>query len=77
LDGVANLTLRKPGQPDQKIEFASAPGDVKEPSFHAWATLMRDAIRDGRQIEPSFQDGVACAQVMDQLRANAIWIQES
>jgi predicted dehydrogenase len=39
----------------------------------AWAKLIGAAIREGRQIEPSFHDGVAAAEVMDKLRANAVW----
>ena len=33
---------------------------------------VAEALRTGTQIAPSFDDGVAVAQVMDRLRANAI-----
>jgi predicted dehydrogenase len=42
-----------------------------------WAEMLRDAIREGRQIAPSFRDGVASAEVMDKLRANAVWTRPS
>ena len=35
----------------------------------AWATEVCRAVTEGRQVSPSFRDGVACARVMDALRA--------
>jgi predicted dehydrogenase len=38
--------------------------------MRAWAEVVRDSVRDGEvpDGEPTFVDGVACAQVMDALR---------
>ena len=38
--------------------------------MRAWAEVVRDAVRDGAvpEGEPTFDDGVACARVMDALR---------
>jgi predicted dehydrogenase len=51
------------------FEFPPAPGEAHEPALAPWLETMRDALRAGRQISPSFDDGVAVAEVMDQLRA--------
>jgi predicted dehydrogenase len=69
LNGTTELTLRRAAEHDEKITFPQFRGDVHEPSFTKWAELIRDAIREGQQIQPSFQDAVACAQIMDKLKA--------
>jgi predicted dehydrogenase len=42
--------------------------------MRAWAEVVRDAVRSGTvpEGEPTFADGVACARVMDVLRASAL-----
>jgi predicted dehydrogenase len=74
LKGSTELQLKRTDKADQQFEFPPWPGDQHEPALTAWATLIRDAVRDKRQIEPSFRDGLACAEVMDMLRANAVWL---
>jgi predicted dehydrogenase len=69
MTGTTRLVLSRPNVDDEEFTLPPVTGDVHEPSFTAWAELVRDAVRDGRQIEPSFRDGLACAEVMDRLRA--------
>jgi len=39
-----------------------------------WAATIKEAMQNRRQIAPSFKDGLACAEVMDELRANSVWV---
>lgn len=70
----AEIVLRRPGAEPETITL-DPPAPEADPHFPAilpWLTQVRDALRDGRQIAPSFDDGVACAEVMDALRAQMI-----
>ena len=60
-----------PGQGDEVYEFPPPAGEAHEPALLPWLERVKEAIRTGRQIAPSFDDGVAVAEVMDQLRASA------
>ena len=61
-----------PGQGNEVFEFPPAPGEAHEPSLTPWLEKVREALRTGTQITPSFDDGVAVAEVMDMLRANFV-----
>lgn len=76
LDTATLLELRRPGEPDQRFEFEPWPGDMHEPSFTRWAALIREAVRENHQIEPSFRDGLACVDVMERLRASSVWLSQ-
>jgi hypothetical protein len=54
------------------FEFPPAPGEAHEPALTPWLETLRDALRAGRQIAPSFDDGLKVADVMDQLRASPV-----
>jgi predicted dehydrogenase len=73
LNGVTDLQLRIGNEERERLRFEAPTGDPHEPSFRAWAAAVKRAIIDKRQIRPSFEDGLACALVMDQLRASAVW----
>lgn len=77
MDHGSCLELKRLDGQDQRFAFPPWHGDVHEPGMTAWAELIRDAVAGGRQIEPSFRDGLACAKVMDQLRANAGWVSQA
>ncbi len=68
------LELKRLDKADQEFSFPASTGDMHEPAFIQWAAVLRDAIKAGEQIEPSFRAGVASAEVIDQMRANAIWL---
>jgi predicted dehydrogenase len=52
------VTFDRPGRPD--------------PALVTFFGQVADALKTGTQITPSFDDGLAVAQVMDRLRANAV-----
>lgn len=54
------------------FEFPPATGEAHEPALTPWLTRVRDAVAEGKQIAPSFEDGVKVAEVMDALRANCV-----
>lgn len=55
------------GSKDEE-ELPRAAGDPHGTAMRVWAEQVRDAVRDRRQIEPSFADGLACARVLDAWR---------
>jgi predicted dehydrogenase len=69
LVGANELRVRRAGEPDAVQTFERFDGDPHLPAMRPWAAIVREAVESGRQITPSFVDGVACAKVMDQLRA--------
>lgn len=73
LNGVTDLQLRVGGEERERLRFEAPTGDPHEPSFRAWASVVKEAIAGDSQIRPSFEDGLACARVIDQLRASAVW----
>jgi predicted dehydrogenase len=73
LVGATELSVRRPGEPPEVTTFAPFTGDPHLPAMRPWVAAVRDAIETRRPLEPSFADGVACAEVMDTLRANAVW----
>ncbi|WP_217429569.1 Gfo/Idh/MocA family protein [Sphingomonas bacterium] len=54
---------------DRVIDFEPFAGDPHLPAMRPWAAAVRDSIIAGRQIEPCFADGLACAEIMDRVRA--------
>jgi predicted dehydrogenase len=67
-----HVTLRKPGKEDEVFHFPPPPGDMHEPALTPYLGELLKALRDGRQIAPSFDDGVAMAEAMDKLRAGPL-----
>lgn len=72
LIGELRIVLRKPGAADELFEFPPPPGDIHEPALTPYLGELLAALRDGRQIAPSFDDGVAMAEAMDRLRAGPL-----
>jgi predicted dehydrogenase len=65
------VILRRSGQAPEQFDFPLPAGDPHEPGIVPWLTEVGGALRAGRQISPSFADGVAVAEVMTELRAKA------
>ena len=68
---VDDLEVRvcRPGQQAEAYQFTASDWDAHEPGLVPWLTAVRDAVLSGRQILPSFDDGLAVAQTMDRMRA--------
>jgi predicted dehydrogenase len=73
LESVADgrITLRSDAGTEEVFRFDAPAEDPHLVPMRAWAQIVRDAVRDGKvpDGEPTFADGLACARVMDQLRA--------
>jgi hypothetical protein len=54
------------------MQLPPPPGDVHEPLLTPWLEMVKEALAAGRQISPSFDDGVAVADVVEKLKANLI-----
>jgi len=72
LIGDSKLAVRRPGEDTETTEFAPPTARTPDPALVAFFRQVAEALRTGTQIAPSFEDGVAVAQVMDRLRTNAI-----
>jgi predicted dehydrogenase len=63
------IVLQRVDGTREQFEFEPPPGDPHETAMTAWAFEIWRAVMEGRQVTPSFDDGVACARVMDQFRS--------
>jgi hypothetical protein len=57
---------RADGTRDEFVPADSA-ADPHLVPMRAWAEVVRDAVRDGAPLTPSFTDGLACRRVLDRL----------
>jgi predicted dehydrogenase len=71
LTADTTLVLYRPGQEPQTVEYPSAPRRSPPPALSSFLSRVVEAIKTGTQIAPSFDDGVAVARVMDQLRVES------
>ena len=62
------IAVRRTDGTKDEIELPARTGDPHAGALGAWAHAVADAVADGRQITPSFHDGLACARVLDALR---------
>ena len=69
--GDVRVVLRRAGESPQTIEFDRPDGDGHNQAMVAWAKVVRDAVTGATQTAPSFADGAATMQVMEQWRAEA------
>lgn len=68
LNGLTDLAVTRSDGETQHQSFPPLEGDIHEKPFTSWALQMKTALLEGRQIHPSFADGVSCARVLDMLR---------
>ncbi|MGE2688510.1 Gfo/Idh/MocA family protein [Mycolicibacterium pulveris] len=71
LTGDTTLVVRRPGEEPDTTEFAPPPRRTPPPALSTFFARVAEALRTGTAITPSFDDGVAVARTMDQLKANA------
>lgn len=63
------LTLRRPGRPDEAVALPAMGPDGYAAALDPWLAAIRDAVRGGPAVTPDFSDGVATTQVLEALRA--------
>jgi predicted dehydrogenase len=63
-----HITLLKDGNVEVE-RIGPFEGDGHLPAMRPWAVAVREAVSNGRQIQPSFVDGFACSEVIDRLHA--------
>jgi len=67
----SRLTVRKAGKADEVYNFTLG-NDPHEPMMSNWLTAVTASIRSSRPIAPSFDDGVAMVEALDQMHARTI-----
>ena len=69
LVGDQKVTLKRADGLRQQFDEVRSEGggDPHLVPMRRWAELVRDAVRSGEPIAPSFADGLACRRVLDQL----------
>ena len=66
----SELVVLAAGREPERFHFAPEE-DPHQPGLGLWLAKVRDALVEGRQIAPDFDDGFACAEVLDALRSTA------
>ena len=72
MTGDTRLVVRRPGVDPETAEFAPPPRRSPPPALSVLFGVVAEALRTGTQIAPSFDDGLAVARAMDELRAKAV-----
>lgn len=68
--GDARVIVRRSDGSTEQFEFEPRGGDPHNEAMTAWAAAIRDSVLSGEPIGPSFADGLACMEVMEQWRAS-------
>lgn len=63
------VTLFKPDAEPEEFDMTPEPMGAVWPAVYDWIGAVEDAVKTRTQIAPSFDDGVATAEVMDKLKA--------
>jgi predicted dehydrogenase len=67
--GDVRLVLQRADGSRQQFDFDPPRGDPHETAMTGWAREVWRSVVEQRQVTPSFDDGVACARVMDLFRS--------
>ena len=70
--GDHRVVLRRRDGGMENLEFEPRSGDPHNEAMTAWTAAIRDAMTSGEPIAPSFADGLACMQVMEQWRSGPL-----
>jgi predicted dehydrogenase len=71
--GDRRVVLKRMDGTKETRDFTPATGDPHDIAMNGWIHAVIDAVNGHHQIEPSFSDGVACARIMDLMRAQPAW----
>ena len=63
------IVLRRLDGTREEVELEGRTGDPHAGALGAWAHVIADAVASGRQVAPSFADGLACRRVLDAMLA--------
>jgi predicted dehydrogenase len=66
----AKVVLRRADGTRDEFVRDESESDPHLVPMRRWAEVVRDAVRDGEPLTPSFDDGLACRRVLDRLLAN-------
>lgn len=69
INDMSELLVIRPEREPERHAFPSKDPDPHQPGISLWLAKVCDAVAHGRQITPNFNDGLACAEVLDTLRA--------
>ena len=72
LTADTTLTVRREGADPETAQFAPPPRRSPPPALTTFFGMVGESLRTGAPLTPSFDDGVAVAQVMDRLKATAV-----
>ena len=69
--GDTRITVRRGAEREQHDRPPTTDGDPHLEPLRRWAAVVRDAVEEGVAPPgaPTFADGLACARILDQLRA--------
>jgi predicted dehydrogenase len=71
INDMMELIVIRPERESERYAYPSNDPDPHQPAITFWLTKVCDAVAHGRQITPDFNAGLACARVLDMLRADA------
>jgi len=63
------VVVRRRDGSTEHLAYELRAGDPHAEAMTAWAAAIRDSVLTGQPIGPSFTDGLACMQVMEQWRS--------
>ena len=66
------VTVRDADGGREEEDIGRGEGDSHGVAMRRWAERVRDAVEAGAPCGPSFDDGVACALVLDALRSTPV-----
>jgi hypothetical protein len=69
VSGGKELVLIKPDREPERFTFREGESDPHKPGIDLWIAEICKAVTEGRQLAPDFREGLACAKVLDRLRA--------
>jgi predicted dehydrogenase len=67
--GDVRVTLQRVDGSRAQFDFDAPPGDPHQTAMTLWAYEVWRSVVEARQVAPSFDDGVACARVMEMFRS--------